>query len=198
MMNLPKVPLTEFEFELSAEQYQLMGYPGLTQGEALTVELETDLLLPEPGVEGWFAVQPAAVAPRFIAVAPATYAFAGQIAEAEILRDEDQQSAVLLVHCGEFPLRVHCGPTEDGQLPAGTWETRYLIGLSRIRGIVESDFSTGIGQPVGVTLWGFRRLVLTPGDPVFGQWHESVTVHASPFTYDRVFVTARLHRNRMI
>ena len=196
-MNLPKMPLTEFEFELPAEQYQLMGYPGLTQGESLTVELETDLLLPEPGVEGWFAVQPEAVAPRFIAVAPATYAIAGQIAEAEVLQEDGQESAVLLVSCGEFPLRVHCGPTAEGRLPYGTWETRYLVGLSRIRGIVESDFATSIGQPVGVTIWRFRRLVLTPGDPVFGQWHESETLPATPFPYDRVMVTARLHRNRL-
>lgn len=197
-MNLPKMSLTEFEFELSAEQYQLMGYPGLTQGESLTLELETDILLPEPGEEGWFTVQPEAMAPRFIHVAPATYAFAGQIVEAELLRDEGEESAVLLVDCGEFRLRVHCGPADDGRLPYGTWETRYLTGLSRIRGIIENDFSTAIGQPLGVTIWGFRRLVLAPGDPVFGQWHESDTLHATPFTFDRVIVTARLHRNRML
>ncbi|MEZ4677571.1 MAG: hypothetical protein R2932_25480 [Caldilineaceae bacterium] len=33
--------LTEIEFELSAAQYQLMGYPGLSQGETLTIELES-------------------------------------------------------------------------------------------------------------------------------------------------------------
>lgn len=198
MMNLPKMPLTEFEFELAAEQYQLMGYPGLTQGESLTVELETELLLPEPGAENWFAVQQEAVAPRFMSVAPATYAFSGQIVEAEIIREDEQESAVLLVNCGEFPLRVHCGPGLDGRLPYGTWETRYLVGVSRVQGIIESDFSTSIGQSVGVIIWGFRRLVLAPGDPVFGQWHESDTLHASPFTFDRVIVTARLHRNRML
>lgn len=197
MMSLPKMPLTELEFELPAEQYQLMKYPGLTQGESLTVELETDLLLPEPGGEGWFTVQAEAITPRFIHVAPATYAFAGKIVEAEIIREDDQESAILLVDCGEFPLRVSCGPAEDGRLPYGTWETRYLVGLSRIRGIVESDFATKIGEPVGVTIWAFRRLVLAPGDPVFGQWHESDMLHATPFTFDRVVVSARMHRNRL-
>ncbi|MEZ4677570.1 MAG: hypothetical protein R2932_25475 [Caldilineaceae bacterium] len=75
-------------------------------------------------------------------------------------------------------------------------EARYLTGMSRVSGIVESDFATGIGQPMGVTIWSFRRLVLTPGDPVFGQWHESESLPASPFRYDRIFITARLHRNR--
>jgi hypothetical protein len=197
-MNLPKMmPSTEIEFELSAAQYQLMGYPGLAQGEALTVELETELLLPDPGVDGWFAVQKAPLAPRFIRVAPASYAITGAIEQAELQREDDQDSAVLLVNCGELPLRVNCGPAADGRLPEGTWETRYLTGLSRVYGIVESDFATPIGQSIGVTIWGFRRLVLTPGDPVFGQWHESDHLLASPFTYDRIFVTARLHRNRM-
>lgn len=196
-MNLPKMmPLPEIEFELSAEQHQRMGYPVLTQGESLAVELESDLLLPDPGIDGWFAVQKAAIAPRFIQVSPATYAFSGLIEEAEIVQEDEQQSAVLLVNCGDIPLRVHCGPAEDGQLPYGTWETRYLTALSRIQGIVESDFATSIGQTVGVTIWRFRRLVLTPGDPVFGQWYESDTLLATPFTYDRLFVTARLHRDR--
>lgn len=193
--------LTEIEFELPAEQYQLMGYPGLTQGESFTVEFESDILFPEPGLDGWFAVQKAALAPQFLQVAPATYAFAGRIEAAEIEKavmetNEGQEQAVLLVQCGAIPLRVYCGPSEDGRLPYGTWETRYLTGLSRLRGIVESDFATAIGQPIGVTIWGVRRLVLTPGDPVFGQWHESDTLLATPFTYDRVFITARLHRNR--
>jgi len=197
MMSLPKMPLTEFEFTLPAVQYQLMNYPKLTQGESLTVELETDLLLPEPGGESWFAVQSEAVAPRFSHVAPATYAIAGKILEAEIIREEEQESAILLVDCGEFPLRVSCGPAEDGRLPYGTWETRYLVGLSRIYGIVESDFATSIGEPIGVTIWGFRRLVLAPGDPVFGQWHESDVLPATPFTFDHVVVSAHLHRNRL-
>jgi len=196
-MNLPKMmPLTEIEFELSAEQYQRMGYPTLTQGEALTIELESELLLPEAGIDGWFAVRKEAIAPRFTQVAPATYAIAGLIEQAEILYEDEQQSAMLLVNCGDIPLRVNCGASADGRLPEGTWETRYLTGLSRIQGIVESDFATSIGQPVGVTIWGFRRLILTPGDPVFGQWHESDTLLATPFTYDRLFITARLHRNR--
>ncbi len=187
----------EVEFELSAEQYRLMGYPGLTQGEALTVELETDVLLPDAGTDGWFTVQKERLAPHFAPVAPASYAFSGQIEAAEINTDDGQESAVLLVQCGEIPLRVTCGPNAQGRLPYGTWETRQCTGLGRVYGIVESSFASSIGQPIGVTIWRFRRLVLTPGDAVFGQWHASEQLPATPFTQDRVLVTARLHRNRL-
>lgn len=189
--------LTEVEFELSAEQYKLMGFPGLSQGEALTVELETDILLPDAGTDGWFTVQKDRLAPRFIQVAPAMYAFSGEIEVAEIDQEDEQESAVLLVQCGDIPLRVTCGPGADGRLPYGTWETRQLTGFSRVHGIVESSFATAIGRPIGATIWGFRRLVLTPGDAVFGQWHESEHLPATPFLYDRVFVSVRLHRNLM-
>ena len=47
---------------------------------------------------------------------------------------------------------------------------------------------------MGVTLWSFRRLSLTPGDPFFGHWHDTSELLTSPFAYDRVLVTARLHR----
>ena len=82
------------------------------------------------------------------------------------------------------------------RLPWGTWETRYLTGFGRVQGIVEEDFRTAsIGRPFGVTIWRFRRLVLTPGDAMFGQWHETVELLPLPYRYDRVYVTARIHRN---
>ena len=37
---------TEIEFELSAQQFALMGYPQLSQGQTLTVQLETGVLDP--------------------------------------------------------------------------------------------------------------------------------------------------------
>ena len=49
----------------------------------------------------------------------------------------------------------------------------------------------------GVTIWGFQRLVLQPGDPLFGQWHESTELLPLPLHYDRVVVVARVHRARI-
>ena len=69
------MPLTEIEFELPALQYQRMGYPGLKQGEPLTVILDGGVLLPDPGADSWFAVQKEPPAPRFKQVGPAFYAF---------------------------------------------------------------------------------------------------------------------------
>lgn len=190
------VTLTEIEFELSNEQYKRMGYPGLSQGETLSVELETELLFPDAGTDSWFAVQKEPLIPQFVAVAPAVYAFSGQIEVAELEKEAGQERATLLVYCGDVPLRVTCGPQPDGTLPYGTWETRHLTGLSRVYGIVESSFETAVGKVLGVTIWGFRRLVLTPGDAVFGQWYESDQLPATPYIYDRVIVSARIHRNR--
>lgn len=185
----------DIEFELSSHQYQLMGYPALRQGEALTLELETGVLLPDLDADGWFTVQKAAVAPQLVRVAPATYAFAGQILAAELDKADGNESAVLLVDCGVVKVRVTCGPGADGRLPYGTWETRSLIGLSRLHGVIESDFMTTIGESVGMTIWAIRRLVLTPGDPVFGQWHETDAMVATPFVYDRLLIAGQLHRN---
>lgn len=185
----------DIEFELSSHQYQLMGYPALRQGEALTLELETGVLLPDMNADGWFTVQKAAVMPQLVRVAPATYAFAGQIVAAELDKTDGNESAVLLVDCGAVKVRVTCGPGEDGRLPYGTWETRFLIGLSRLHGVIESDFMTAIGDSVGMTIWAIRRLVLTPGDPVFGQWHETAAMVATPFAYDRLLIAGQLHRN---
>ena len=35
-----KLPLPEIEFELTAYQYEMMGFPGLKQGEPVSVVLE--------------------------------------------------------------------------------------------------------------------------------------------------------------
>lgn len=186
--------LTEIEFDLSAQQFEMMGYPALRQGQSLDVQLEIGPLLPEPGSESWFAVQPEKLAPRLVRVGQAQYALTGQIAQADLVKEEGVESAALVVECGEAPVRVLCAPQDDGRLPYGTWETRYLTALGRLYGVVEEDFSVGVGERIGVTLWGFQRLILTPGDPGFGQWYESVELPPTPFTYDRLVVTARLHR----
>lgn len=183
----------EIEFELLAEQYEMMGYPGLKQGEPLTVTLDGGVLLPDPAAESWFAVRKEPLATILQRVGPAHYVFSGPIKRADIQRDAEVETATLLVDCG-VPLRVTCAPQEDGRLPFGTWETRYLTGYGRIQGIVEDDFTTSIGQTVDVTLWSFQRLVLTPGDAVLGQWHTTDVLPPTPYRYDRILVTARLHQ----
>jgi hypothetical protein len=186
--------INEIEFELSAEQYERMGYPGLQQGESLTVTLDADYLLPDPAADAWFAVRKEPWPALFKPVAPATYIFAGQIKQAEIGYEGGEQSAVLLVDCG-LPLRVTCGSQADGRLPEGVWETRYLTGYGRVLGIVEDDFASAVGQTIDVTVWSIRRLVLTPGDPVIGEWRISESLPPVPYRYDRVLITARRHRS---
>ncbi len=189
--------LAEIEFELPAHQYELMGYPSLRQGESLAVLFDAGVLLPDPAAESWFAVRQEPLAPSLVLVGPATYAFAGQIVEADLFKGDGAETGVVVVQCGVVVLRVTCAPQEDGMLPWGTWETRYLTGVGRLQGIVEEDFQAVVGRPQGVTIWRFRRLVLGPGDPLFGQWHESVELLPSPFRYDRIIVTARVHRDRL-
>ena len=189
--------LAEIEFELSAQQFEAMNYPRLQQGQPLDVQLETSVLLPEPNGEGWFAVQQEPLAAQLLHVGHGSYALAGQIDQAELVKEEGMSAATLVVQCGNAPVRVLCAPQPDGMLPYGTWETRYLAATSRLYGIVEEDFSIPIGERIGVTLWGFRRLSLTPGDVSFGQWHESTELPPTPFLYDRVLVVARIHRPRM-
>ncbi len=201
--------LAEIEFELPAQQYELMGYPGLRQGQSLSVTFDAGVLLPDPAAESWFGVQQAPLPACLTLVGPATYAFAGQIEEADLFRVESgaageaetsletgTETGVVLVQCGDVAIRVTCAAQEDGMLPWGTWETRYLTGLGRLQGIVEDDYHSAIGRPQGVTIWRFRRLVLRPGDPLFGQWHETLDLPPSPYRYDRIIVTARVHRNR--
>ncbi len=189
--------LAEIEFELPAVQYELMGYPGLRQGESLAVVFDAGVLLPDPGADAWFAVRQEPLTPSLQRIGPAWYAFAGQITDADIFRSQDAQSAVVVVNCGPLPVRLTCGPQEDGMLPWGTWETRFLTGIGRLQGIVEEDYQSAVGQPIGVTIWNFRRLVLAPGDPLFGQWHETVDLPPLPYRYDRIYVTARVHSGRM-
>lgn len=185
--------LHEIDFELSAEQYERMDYPGLRQGQPLSVILDAGVLLPEPTTFAWYVVQPAAITPRLAVVARGIAAFAGQIEAADLTRDGDEEVATLLVNCGVAPLRVTCAPQADGRLPFGVWETRFLTGHAPLYGIVEDDYMSPIGEVIGVTIWGFRRLVLTPGDPLFGQWVMSDELISTPFRYDRVIVTARIH-----
>lgn len=189
--------LPEIEFELTAYQYEQMGYPGIKQGAPLNVILDAGVLLPDVSAESWFVVQKEALPAQFVHVGPATYAFAGQIVEAELVKEDDEQTAVLLVDCGAVRLRVTCAPQADGRLPYGTWETRHLSGIGRVQGIVEEEFKTAIGHPTNVTVWRSRRLVLKPGDHLFGQWHESVELLPLPLHYDRIVVVARIHRERI-
>jgi hypothetical protein len=186
--------LAEIEFELSPQQFEMMGYPHLRQGQPLDVQLQTGELLPEPGADGWYAVRPEALTPQLVQLGRGLVAFAGQISQAELVKDEGLETAALVVACGVAPLRVLCAPQEDGTLPYGTWETRYVAGSGRLYGLVEEDFAVGVGERIGVTIWSFQRLILSPGDPAFGEWHESVELLPSPYRYDRVVVTARIHR----
>ena len=188
--------LTEIEFELTAGQFEAMGYPALRQGQPLTLVLDGGLLFPDAGAESWFTVQKEPVTSLLEQVGPALYAFQGQITAAELFKDAGEENAILTVQCGELPLRVACAPQADGTLPFGTWETRTLAGMGRITGIVEEAFTSAIGTPVNVTIWRFRRLILTPGDVLFGQWRESAELPPQPFANDRIYVTARIHRAR--
>ena len=190
-----KLPLPEIEFELTAYQYEMMGFPGLKQGEPVSVVLDAGVLLPDASAESRFAVQKEAIPSQFVRVGPAQYAFAGQIREAELVDEEGEQTAVLLVDCGVVKIRVTCAPQADGRLPYGTWETRYLSAIGRIQGIFEEEFRTSIGHPTNLTLWNFQRLVLAPGDIHFGQWHETPELVPLPLHHDRVIVTGRVHRD---
>ena len=187
------MPLAEIEFALSASQYELMNCPGLQQGESLSLLLDGGILLPDSEAERWYTVRAEPVEQRFLRVGPATYAFAGRIVEAEIEYGREQL-AYLSIDCGPVHLRVTAAPGEDGQLPYGTWETRYISGLAYIQGIVEDSYEIPIGQNTNVILWQFRRLILRPGDAVFGAWHESDELLPHPLGVDRVFVTARVHK----
>ena len=188
--------LTEIEFELAPQQFELMGYPHLRQGQSLTVQLETNPLLPEPGSDAWFFVRPEPLPPQLIEVERGLYAFSGQIDQAEVIKEEGLETAALIVQCGAAPVRVMCAPQQDGTLPYGTWETRYLVGTGRLYGLVEEDFSVSVSEQIGVTIWGFQRLILTPGDPAFGQWQESTELPPTRYLFDRVLVMARIHRSR--
>ncbi len=187
--------LKQIEFCLQAEQFELMDYPNLLQGQTLNIQLETDSLAPDANADSWYAVQSERLTHRFVKCGPGRAAFAGQVEDADLIEVDGMQGATLIVNCGGLPLRVYCGPADDGRLPFGTWETRYISGISRINGVVEEDYSLP-GKRVDVTVWSFRRLVLSPGDALFGQWHDSFDLPPAPYQYDRVLVTARVHRSR--
>lgn len=189
--------MSEIVFELSALQHELMGYPALRQGQSLDVVLDAGILFPEASASNWYHVQPEPLPSALQRVERVKYALAGQIKAAEIAKVDGEEEATLLVDCGIAPVRVLCSAQDDGRLPWGTWETRYLAGFAPLQGIVEEDFSTAIGQSVGLTIWAFHRLVLKPGDPLFGQWFESDELSTSPLGFDRVLVTARLHRQKL-
>ena len=188
MQKLPQI-----EFELSAEQFALMGYPRLQQGLPLTAVLDGGVLLPEPGPEPWYAVQKEPLTPSFIQIGPALYAFAGQIVEVDIQYGSSQM-AVIVVDCGFVTLRVACAPNDDGVLPEGTWETRYAAGFAPVQAIVEESFTSPVGRTVDLSMWGFRRLLLSPNDSAFGSWHQSSEIPPAPFTNDRLLIQARVHR----
>ena len=185
--------LPQIEFELSAEQFALMGFPRLQQGLPLSAVLDGGVLLPGPGPDPCYCVQKEPLAPRFKQFGPALYAFSGQIVEADIEFGSAQMAAIV-VDCGIVPLRVACAPHEDGVLPEGTWETRYASGFAPVQAIVEESFSSVVGRPVDCTLWGFRRLLLSPGEEAYGSWHESSEVPPVPMACDRLLVQARVHR----
>ena len=186
--------LTEIEFEFPAEQFAGLGYPQLRQGEPMDVILDGGVLLPDPAAQAWYAVQPEELPAKLICVGRGLYAFSGQISEADITKDDGMETAVVSVDCGEVSLRVTCGPDEEGRLPYGLWETRYLGGLCRLQGLVDDDFAAPVGTTVGVTLWSVKRLILTPGDPNFGMWHESNELLPTPYIYDKILLNARIHR----
>jgi len=188
-----KAKLPQIEFELSAEQFALMGYPRLQQGLPLSLVLDGGVLMPEPGPDPWYAVRKEPLPSRFVQTGPAFYAFAGPIVEADIEYGREQM-AVMVVDCGIVTLRVACVPYNDGILPQGTWETRFAAGFAATQAIVEESFETSVGRVVNVSLWGFRRLLLSPGDHAFGSWYESSEIPPTPFTYDRLLVQARVHR----
>jgi len=186
--------MTEIEFDLPAEQFALMDFPNLQLGQTLTLQLETHMLTPD--VEPyWYHVQSEKLSPQFVRVGRAQYGFAGQIDDAYLTKDGAFENAALLVQCGEVPLRVLCAPRPDGRLPYGTWETRYVTGYSAVFAIVEDSYEVPIGKLVTVTLWSFRRLVLEPGDAMFGEWHETDELPPVPYSHDRVVVTARVHKS---
>ncbi len=106
--------MSEIVFELSASQYELMGYPVLRQGHSLDLILDAGLLFPEADAPNWYHVRPEPLTPCLSHVARGRYAFAGQIQEAEIEKVDGEEEAILLVDCGDVPIRVVCAAQEDG------------------------------------------------------------------------------------
>ncbi len=188
------MPLPEIEFELPGSQLDQMGHPPLHQGQPLFLVLDGGVLLPDPEAEFWYTVSEARLPRRLVHLGPGLYAFSGTIAEAA-LEYGPEQHGVLTVDCGPVVIRVTCAPQADGTLPYGTWETRSMAGLVHLRGLPEDSYPGGIGPATGVTVSRFRRLVLEPTDPHFGEWHEEVALPALPVDRrHRIYVVARVHR----
>lgn len=186
--------LREIEFELTPVQYERMRYPGLRQGQPVSMILDGGVVLPDRSVHTWFTVQQEPITPRMMRTGPAQYAVSGPIIQADIARLDDRQVATLIVDCDGTPVRVTCEPGDDGLLPFGTWETRFFTGFVLLEGIAEDDFAVPLGEPVGLTIWHFSRLALHPGDPHFGEWLVTDSLPPLPFSHDRIIVTARQHR----
>ena len=186
--------LTPVEFEVSAHQVELINVPELQQGQSASVLLDAGILSPEAGAVNWFTVQADAVPAACVRVGRARYAFSGPIVQAELLNQDGIETAAVVVQCGDIALRALCAPGDDGRLPYGTWETRTLTGLASLQGIFEDDFELAVGAFLGVTFWGFERLVLGPGDPKFGEWYATDSVPLTPLGSDRLIVQARIHR----
>ena len=106
--------LAEIEFELPATQYELMGYPGLRQGESLAVVLDAGVLLPDPLADSWFAVRQEPLPAKLALIGPATYAFAGQIVEADLFKSDGAETGVVLVQCGDAVDDRHADASGDG------------------------------------------------------------------------------------
>ena len=71
--------LTEIEFELSPQQFEMMGYPHLQQGSRWMCSWRAGELLPEPGRGCVVCGAPGAVVAAADPGGRAAYAFAGQI-----------------------------------------------------------------------------------------------------------------------
>ena len=100
--------LTEIKFELSPQQFEWMGYPHLRQGQPLDVQLQVGELLPEPGAGEWYAVRPEPLSPRLIQIDRAAYAVAGQITQADIVKEDELETAALVVNCGIGAIVSNC------------------------------------------------------------------------------------------
>ncbi len=188
------MPLPEIEFELPSSQLDRMGHPPLHQGQPLSLVLDGGVLLPDPEAEFWYTVFEARRPGRLVRLGVGLYAFRGIVVEAA-LEYGPEQHGILAVDCGPVVIRVTCAPQADGTLPHGTWETRSMAGLVHLRGLLEDSYPGGIGPVTGVTVSRFRRLVLEPTDPHFGEWHEEVALPALPVAAGhRIYAVARVHR----
>ena len=112
--------MSEIVFELSASQYELMGYPVLRQGHSLDLILDAGLLFPEVDAPNWYKVRPEPLTPCLSHVARGRYAFAGQIQEDELEKVDGGEEAILLGDCGDVSGSVGCSAQADGALPLRT------------------------------------------------------------------------------